>query len=190
MTGRQMFVYQVKQMGRRSWSSCKAFALMGLIFSSAECVVEKVQCHFYFYFYFFLMHSLQEILYDSCEVGKAKNNTAKFFLSYVPCTFVSHNYMCDHLDQIVISTFVLHDFIQLANEKCISNIPLSDVINLQVNQVSAFCLELTIEMYIDSCFESTLNILTTQQKTTKLGDYVSRFFPLCLMPTSQYCSTE
>ncbi|XP_071906937.1 mitochondrial import inner membrane translocase subunit TIM22-1-like isoform X2 [Coffea arabica] len=42
MTGRQMFIYQAKQMGRRSWSSCKAFALMGLVFSAAECVVEKV----------------------------------------------------------------------------------------------------------------------------------------------------
>lgn len=52
MTGRQMFVYQAKQMGRRSWSSCKAFALMGLIFSTAECVVEKVQCHFYFLLFF------------------------------------------------------------------------------------------------------------------------------------------
>lgn len=43
MTGRQMFIYQAKQMGRRSWSSCKAFALMGLVFSAAECVVEKAR---------------------------------------------------------------------------------------------------------------------------------------------------
>ncbi|KAH6769891.1 Mitochondrial import inner membrane translocase subunit Tim17/Tim22/Tim23 family protein [Perilla frutescens var. hirtella] len=41
MTGRQQFIYQAKQMGRRSWSSCKAFAIMGFIFSAAECVVEK-----------------------------------------------------------------------------------------------------------------------------------------------------
>lgn len=42
MSGRQQFVYTAKQMGRRSWSSCKAFAAMGLIFSAAECIVEKV----------------------------------------------------------------------------------------------------------------------------------------------------
>lgn len=43
MTARQQFVYTAKQMGRRSWSSCKAFAVMGLVFSAAECVVEKVK---------------------------------------------------------------------------------------------------------------------------------------------------
>lgn len=43
MTGRQQFIYTAKQMGRRSWSSCKAFAVMGLVFSAAECVVEKVR---------------------------------------------------------------------------------------------------------------------------------------------------
>lgn len=43
MTGKQQFIYTAKQMGRRSWSSCKTFAVMGLIFSAAECVVEKVK---------------------------------------------------------------------------------------------------------------------------------------------------
>lgn len=43
MTGKQQLIYQAKQMGRRSWSSAKAFAVMGLIFSAAECVVEKVK---------------------------------------------------------------------------------------------------------------------------------------------------
>ncbi|KAI9110659.1 hypothetical protein K1719_018525 [Acacia pycnantha] len=43
MTGRQQLIYQAKQMGRRSWSSAKAFAAMGLIFSAAECVVEKAR---------------------------------------------------------------------------------------------------------------------------------------------------
>lgn len=43
MTGRQQFIYTAKQMGRKSWSSAKAFALMGLVFSAAECVVEKVK---------------------------------------------------------------------------------------------------------------------------------------------------
>ncbi|GAB2218520.1 hypothetical protein Droror1_Dr00001747 [Drosera rotundifolia] len=40
---RQQLIYQAKQMGRRSWSSCKAFAVMGLIFSATECVVEKAR---------------------------------------------------------------------------------------------------------------------------------------------------
>ncbi|CAN6470793.1 unnamed protein product [Victoria cruziana] len=43
MTARQQFVYTAKQMGRRSWSSAKTFAVMGLIFSGAECVVEKAR---------------------------------------------------------------------------------------------------------------------------------------------------
>ncbi|XP_028753351.1 mitochondrial import inner membrane translocase subunit TIM22-4 [Neltuma alba] len=43
MTGRQKLIYQAKQMGRRSLSSAKAFAVMGLIFSAAECVVEKAR---------------------------------------------------------------------------------------------------------------------------------------------------
>ena len=42
MSGKEQFLYTAKQMGRRSWSSAKAFAFMGLIFSAAECVVEKV----------------------------------------------------------------------------------------------------------------------------------------------------
>ncbi|KAF5446660.1 hypothetical protein F2P56_032270 [Juglans regia] len=43
MTGRQQFIYTAKQMGRRSWSSAKAFAVMGLVFSAAECAVEKAR---------------------------------------------------------------------------------------------------------------------------------------------------
>ncbi|KAH9662056.1 mitochondrial import inner membrane translocase subunit TIM22-1 [Citrus sinensis] len=43
MTGRQQFMYTMRQMGQRSWSSAKAFAVMGLIFSAAECVVEKAR---------------------------------------------------------------------------------------------------------------------------------------------------
>ncbi|KAG5515063.1 hypothetical protein RHGRI_036187 [Rhododendron griersonianum] len=43
MTGKQQFIYQAKQMGRKSWSNCKTFAVMGLIFSAAECVVEKAR---------------------------------------------------------------------------------------------------------------------------------------------------
>ncbi|KAB2616604.1 mitochondrial import inner membrane translocase subunit TIM22-4-like [Pyrus ussuriensis x Pyrus communis] len=43
MTGKQQFIYQAKSMGRRSWSSAKAFAVMGFVFSAAECVVEKAR---------------------------------------------------------------------------------------------------------------------------------------------------
>ncbi|CAK9326911.1 unnamed protein product [Citrullus colocynthis] len=43
MTAKQQFVYTAKQMGRRSWGSAKAFAVMGFIFSAAECVVEKAR---------------------------------------------------------------------------------------------------------------------------------------------------
>ncbi|KAF2287543.1 hypothetical protein P3X46_006926 [Hevea brasiliensis] len=43
MTAREQFIYTAKQMGRRSWSSCKAFAVMGLIFSASECIVEKAR---------------------------------------------------------------------------------------------------------------------------------------------------
>lgn len=42
MTAKQQFIFTAKQMGRRSWGSAKAFAVMGFIFSAAECVVEKV----------------------------------------------------------------------------------------------------------------------------------------------------
>ncbi|XP_078179342.1 mitochondrial import inner membrane translocase subunit TIM22-4-like [Carex rostrata] len=43
MTGRQQLTFQAKQMGRRSVNSAKAFAVMGLIFSAVECVVEKAR---------------------------------------------------------------------------------------------------------------------------------------------------
>lgn len=43
MTGRQQFIYTAKQMGSRSWGSAKAFAVMGFVFSAAECVVEKAR---------------------------------------------------------------------------------------------------------------------------------------------------
>ncbi|KAL2509075.1 mitochondrial import inner membrane translocase subunit TIM22-4 [Forsythia ovata] len=43
MTGRQQFIYTAKQMGRKSWSSCKAFAVMGFVFSAAECAIEKAR---------------------------------------------------------------------------------------------------------------------------------------------------
>lgn len=42
MTARQQIVYTAKQMGSRSISNAKTFAVMGLIFSAAECTIEKV----------------------------------------------------------------------------------------------------------------------------------------------------
>ena len=42
MTARQQLAHNAKLMVRRSWSSAKTFAVMGLIFSAVECVVEKV----------------------------------------------------------------------------------------------------------------------------------------------------
>ncbi|KAF8394870.1 hypothetical protein HHK36_018807 [Tetracentron sinense] len=43
LTAKQQFIYTAKQMGRRSFSSAKTFAVMGFIFSAAECVVEKAR---------------------------------------------------------------------------------------------------------------------------------------------------
>jgi import inner membrane translocase subunit TIM22 len=39
MTARQQIVYTAKQMGSRSISNAKTFAVMGLIFSAAEFVI-------------------------------------------------------------------------------------------------------------------------------------------------------
>ncbi|KAI4319047.1 hypothetical protein MLD38_032695 [Melastoma candidum] len=61
MTGRQQFVYTAKQMGRRSWSSCKAFAVMGFIFSAAECVVEKARAK----------HDMTNTVVAGCVTGGA-----------------------------------------------------------------------------------------------------------------------
>nr|XP_012573476.1 mitochondrial import inner membrane translocase subunit TIM22-1-like [Cicer arietinum] len=35
--GRHRLIYEAKKMGRRGWSSARAFAVMGLLFSVAEC---------------------------------------------------------------------------------------------------------------------------------------------------------
>lgn len=43
MTAKQQFIFTAKQMGRRSYHSAKAFAVMGLVFSAAECAVEKAR---------------------------------------------------------------------------------------------------------------------------------------------------
>ncbi|XP_010905877.1 mitochondrial import inner membrane translocase subunit TIM22-4 [Elaeis guineensis] len=43
MSTKQKVIYTAKDMGRRSLRSAKTFAVMGLIFSAAECVVEKAR---------------------------------------------------------------------------------------------------------------------------------------------------
>ncbi|XP_059656280.1 mitochondrial import inner membrane translocase subunit TIM22-4-like [Cornus florida] len=61
MTGRQQFIYTAKQMGSRSWSSCKTFAVMGFIFSATECVVEKARAK----------HDITNTLVAGCVTGGA-----------------------------------------------------------------------------------------------------------------------
>ncbi|XP_057784755.1 mitochondrial import inner membrane translocase subunit TIM22-4 isoform X2 [Salvia miltiorrhiza] len=61
MTGRQQLIYQAKQMGQRSWSSCKAFAVMGFVFSAAECVVEKARAK----------HDITNTVVAGCVTGGA-----------------------------------------------------------------------------------------------------------------------
>ncbi|KAL8129882.1 hypothetical protein V2J09_019037 [Rumex salicifolius] len=61
MTGRQQFVAQAKQMGQRSWSSCKAFAVMGMVFSAAECVIEKTRAK----------HDMGNTMFAGCVTGAA-----------------------------------------------------------------------------------------------------------------------
>ncbi|XP_039044586.1 mitochondrial import inner membrane translocase subunit TIM22-4-like [Hibiscus syriacus] len=41
VSGRQQLIYNLKQMRTRSWSSAETFAVMGVVFSAVECVVEK-----------------------------------------------------------------------------------------------------------------------------------------------------
>ncbi|MCL7030554.1 hypothetical protein MKW94_020235 [Papaver nudicaule] len=43
MTVKQQIIHSAKQMGRRSIHSAKTFAIMGLVFSAAECIVEKAR---------------------------------------------------------------------------------------------------------------------------------------------------
>ncbi|XP_051128090.1 mitochondrial import inner membrane translocase subunit TIM22-1 isoform X2 [Andrographis paniculata] len=61
MTGRQQIVYQAKQMGRRSWSSCKAFAVMGFVFSASECIIEKARAK----------HDITNTVVAGCTTGGA-----------------------------------------------------------------------------------------------------------------------
>ena len=44
MSAKEQFLFTARQMGSRSLSTAKAFAIMGAIFAGTECMVEKV-CH-------------------------------------------------------------------------------------------------------------------------------------------------
>ncbi|GKV09511.1 hypothetical protein SLEP1_g20998 [Rubroshorea leprosula] len=61
LTTKQKFIYQAKQMGQRSWSSAKTFAVMGLIFSAVECVVEKSRAK----------HDMTNTVVAGCATGGA-----------------------------------------------------------------------------------------------------------------------
>ncbi|CAK9164165.1 unnamed protein product [Ilex paraguariensis] len=80
MTGRQQFIYTAKQMGSRSWSSCKTFAVMGFIFSAAECVVEKARAK----------HDTTNTVVAGCVTGGALSAKGFFYFSsiLVPCFLV------------------------------------------------------------------------------------------------------
>jgi len=73
MTARQQIVYTAKQMGRRSISNAKTFAVMGLIFSAAECTIEKVDnCNCFFFIHrCFGMFSSYLYLHSLAGSGKA-----------------------------------------------------------------------------------------------------------------------
>ncbi|KAG5007954.1 hypothetical protein JHK85_026496 [Glycine max] len=74
MTGRQQLIYQAKQMGRRSWSSAKAFAVMGFIFSAAECVVEKARAK----------HDITNTVVAGCATGGAISAKGRMTISDKP----------------------------------------------------------------------------------------------------------
>ncbi|XP_020267350.1 mitochondrial import inner membrane translocase subunit TIM22-4-like isoform X2 [Asparagus officinalis] len=61
MSAKQQFIYTAKQMGRRSWGSAKAFAIMGLTFSAAECIVEKARAK----------HDMTNTVVAGCVTGGA-----------------------------------------------------------------------------------------------------------------------
>uniref|UniRef100_A0A1D1Y704 Mitochondrial import inner membrane translocase subunit TIM22 n=1 Tax=Anthurium amnicola TaxID=1678845 RepID=A0A1D1Y704_9ARAE len=61
MTAKQQFIHTARQMGSRSMSSAKTFAVMGLIFSAAECVVEKARAK----------HDMTNTVVAGCVTGGA-----------------------------------------------------------------------------------------------------------------------
>ncbi|KAF4392231.1 hypothetical protein F8388_012687 [Cannabis sativa] len=94
MSGKQQFVYQAKQMGRRSWSSAKAFAVMGFVFSAAECVIEKARAK----------HDTTNTVVAGCVTGgtiSAKGNMFLFsdeFFGIVPYLILGENW-CQAFDR-------------------------------------------------------------------------------------------
>ncbi|XP_047339077.1 mitochondrial import inner membrane translocase subunit TIM22-1-like [Impatiens glandulifera] len=68
LTTRQQIVNQAKNMGRRSLSSCKAFAVMGFVFSAAECVVEKARAK----------HDITNTVAAGCVTGGAMSARGNF----------------------------------------------------------------------------------------------------------------
>ncbi|XP_020265754.1 mitochondrial import inner membrane translocase subunit TIM22-1-like isoform X2 [Asparagus officinalis] len=68
MSAKQQFIYTAKQMGRRSWGSAKAFAIMGLTFSAAECIVEKARAK----------HDMTNTFVAGCVTGGAMSARGSF----------------------------------------------------------------------------------------------------------------
>ncbi|KAI5063329.1 hypothetical protein GOP47_0021876 [Adiantum capillus-veneris] len=61
MTAREQFIFTAKQIGSRSLSTAKAFAVMGAIFSTTECMVEKARAK----------HDLKNTAIAGCVTGGA-----------------------------------------------------------------------------------------------------------------------
>lgn len=61
MSAKQQFIQTARQMGSRSLSSAKAFAIMGAIFSGTECVVEKARAK----------HDMKNTAIAGCVTGGA-----------------------------------------------------------------------------------------------------------------------
>ncbi|KAL4578175.1 hypothetical protein LXL04_014294 [Taraxacum kok-saghyz] len=84
MSGRQQFIYTAKQMGRRSWGSCKAFAVMGFIFSAAECVVEQAINKLILYLKARAKHDMTNTVVAGCVTGGAISAKGNYFFTSGP----------------------------------------------------------------------------------------------------------
>ncbi|MBA0564225.1 hypothetical protein Goarm_007716 [Gossypium armourianum] len=70
MSGKQQLLYNLKQMGSRSWSSAKTFAVMGVVFSAVECVVEKARAK----------HDTTNTVVAGCVTGGTMSAKGIYFL--------------------------------------------------------------------------------------------------------------
>lgn len=61
MTAKEQFLFTARQMGSRSLSTAKAFAIMGAIFAGTECVVEKARAK----------HDIKNTAIAGCVTGGA-----------------------------------------------------------------------------------------------------------------------